>query len=222
MAERLRQLLLHLHAIVLWPLLRVLFRAPIHGGRLRARPPGGLIVAPNHVSWIDPAFVQYAVYPHRVTFLMTELYYDLPVIRWYFRAVGARPVREDGPSVSGLKAAREALDAGEVVCIFPEGEITLDGTMRPGRRGVARLARRTGAAVLPVGIRGAEHVFSKVQKRPRRHRVSVHVGPLLRFDETESRAGEQRFLDRLMRTLSALAGRPVPEQHRGPPEPEQA
>jgi len=216
MAERLRQFLLHVQAMVLWPLIRVLFRAPVHGRRLRERPPGGLIVAPNHVSWIDPAFVQYAVYPHRVTFLMTELYYDMPLIGWYFRAVGARPVREDGPSVAGLKAARVALEAGEVVCIFPEGELTPDGTMRPGRRGVARLARRTGAAVLPVGIRGAEHVFSKLQRRPRRRRVSVHVGPLLWFDEPEDRDGEQRFLDRLMRTLSELAGKPTPEEHRSP------
>ncbi|NJN14517.1 MAG: hypothetical protein HC813_02500 [Planctomycetes bacterium] len=65
--------------------------------------------------------MQYAVYPQRITFLMTEQFFDLPVAGLYFRASGARPIREGGPSVAAMRAAREALEAGEIVCLFPEG-----------------------------------------------------------------------------------------------------
>lgn len=186
------------------PLLRVGLRLRVKGPRLD-RGSGGLILAPNHQSWIDPGLVQYAVFPHRITFLMTELFFDLPVARHYFRAVGARPVREEGPSVSGLRAAHDALRAGEMVCVFPEGRITTDGTLSPGRRGVARLARRTGATVVPVGIRGAIHVYSKIQKVPRLHPVEVRLGRPLRYAGGDDRAAEEAFTRVLMERIERLA-----------------
>jgi len=178
--------------------LRVVGRPPARDGR-------ALIVAPNHQSWIDPFAVQYALYPYRLTFLMTELFYDLPVAGLYFRAAGTRPIREGGPSVAGLRAARDALDDGEWVSLFPEGRITTDGEIGEGRRGIARLARRTGARVLPVGIRGAIEVYSKMQPKPRLGRVSVHLGEPMEYDESADRDGEQRFTERLMGHIRTLA-----------------
>jgi 1-acyl-sn-glycerol-3-phosphate acyltransferase len=186
------------------PIVRVALRLRTTGPR-PPRSDAGLILAPNHQSWIDPVFVQFAVYPQRITFLMTELFYDLPVVGLYFRAVGARVVREEGPSVSGLRAARDALEQREVICLFPEGEITRTGEIGPGQRGVARLARRTGAPVVPVGIRGAIHVFSKLQTRPRLHPVQVRLGKPMHYTETPDREGELRFTQRLMDSIRALA-----------------
>jgi 1-acyl-sn-glycerol-3-phosphate acyltransferase len=185
------------------PVARVLLRI-----RVRGRPPpldGGLIVAPNHQSWIDPLMVQYALYPRQLAFLMTEVYFDLPLLRHYFRAVGARPVRESGPSVSGMRAARDALAEGEWICLFPEGTITTTGELGPGQRGVARLAHRTRTAVLPVGIRGAIDVLSRVQPRPRLATVEVRVGAPLRYEEGAGREAEERFMGRLMERIRSLA-----------------
>ena len=183
--------------------------------RVVGRPPErdrrALIIAPNHQPWIDPFAVQYALFPHRLTFLMTELYYDLPVAGLYFRAAGARPIREAGPSVAGLRAAREALEDGEWVSLFPEGRITTNGEIGAGRRGIARLAHRTGARVLPVGVRGAIDVFSKVQPRPRLGRVSIHLGEPMDYVESADRDGEQRFTDELMRRIRELAGADSPQ-----------
>ena len=187
------------------PILRVLLRVQVKGPRLR-RKDGGLIVASNHQSWLDPGFVQYALYPHQVTFLMTELFYDMPIAGLYFRAAGTRPIREGGrPSVTGLRAARDAIREGEIVCTFPEGGLTTTGELGEGRRGVARLARRSGAPVVPVGIRGAFHVFSKTQKWPRLHPVEVRVGAPIFYDEEDGREGEERFTARLMEHIRALA-----------------
>jgi len=193
-----------LQCLLLVPIFRVLLRLEVTGPRIRRRPGEGLIVAPNHQSWLDPALAQVGVMPHRLTFLMTEIYFDLPIVGLYFRASGARPVREDGPSVAGLRATRKALEEGEVVCIFPEGELKQTDEIGPFQRGVARLARRTGVPVLPVGISGAFGVFSKAQRTPRIRPVRIRLGEPMRYTETDDREGEQRFTDKLLDAVRSL------------------
>lgn len=169
---------------------------------------GGLIVAANHQSWLDAYLVQWAVFPHRMTFLMTENYYDLPVAGLYFRAAGARPIREEGrPSVAALKAAYAAMEEGEMICLFPEGEITPTGKMQEGQRGVAHIARKMKVPVLPIGIRGAIDVWSRVQPKPRlTGRVELHVGEPIEYTHGTGREGDQAFTDALMAELRRLSG----------------
>jgi 1-acyl-sn-glycerol-3-phosphate acyltransferase len=201
--KRLIRLAFHLSCLVTLPITRALFRVSVQGPR--RLPPGPLIIAPNHASWVDPVVVQHAIYPRRLTFLMADIYYNLPVAGLYFRAIGARPVREDAPSVGTMRAALQALKDGDAVCVFPEGEITHTGAMGEGERGVALLARRSGAPVVPVGIRGAIHVLSRVQRTPRVHPISVHIGEALRYEEPKSRDGEAAYLRRLMASIRNLA-----------------
>ena len=205
--ERFKRGFFHFQCALLLPILRVLFRLRVKGPRPRPHA-RGMILAPNHQSWIDAPMVQQAFYPHQITFLMTELYFDLPVANWYFRASNARAIRKGGPSVSALRAARDALIEGRTVCLFPEGEITYDGHIQPGQRGVARLARKTGAVVVPVGIRGAIHVFSRVQKKPRLHTVEVRFGRPMAYSESPDRDGEEAFTTRLMERIRSLAQDP--------------
>ena len=186
------------------PLMRTLLRAQVWGQRPRGAPKG-LILAPNHQSWIDPVLVQFAVVPAHVTFLMTENFFDIPVATLYFRAAGARPVRTEGPSVGAMRTALQVLNEGKTICMFPEGGITRDGRLREGQRGVARMARRTGATVVPMGIRGTMHVIGPAQPMPRLHPVEIHIGEPMLYDESDDREGEQRFTDRLMAEIQHLA-----------------
>ena len=180
-------------------------------GRRFHRPPGGVIVAANHASWLDAPLVQYGVFPVRLTFLMSEIFYDLPILHYYFRAMRARPIRdrsEGRPSVAAIKAALEALNAGAAICIFPEGILSKDGKMaRKGQRGIALLARKTGATVLPMGIRGAVDVYSRAQPRLRlTGNIELHLGEPMTFDEEPTRDGECEFMERLMGRIRELAG----------------
>ena len=184
--------------------MRTLLRARVSGPRPRPNP-RGLILAPNHQSWIDPPLVQLAVLPAQITFLMTENFFDIPIATLYFRAAGARPVRTAGPSVGAMRAALQVLGEGKTICMFPEGGITRDGRLRAGQRGVARVARRTGATVVPVGIRGSMHVIGPAQPIPRLHPVEIRVGEPMLYDESGDREGEQRFTDRLMAEIQRLA-----------------
>ncbi len=189
------------------PFLRALFRVPVRGPR-PAPSPRGVLLAPNHQSWLDPIFVQMAVYPHAITFLMTDLFFDLPVAGRYFRAVGARPIREGRPSVEGLRAARDALEAGAFVCLFPEGGLTTDGRLQKGQRGVARLARLTGATVVPVGVRGTLRVLSRLQRLPRLHPVEVRLGEPMPPVAGEEKEDEVRYTEELMGRIEKLAYAP--------------
>jgi len=186
------------------PLARVLFRVTVRGPRPDPSP-RGVILAPNHQSWLDPAFVQVAVYPRMLTFLMTELFFELPLAGLYFRAAGARPIREGRPSVEALRAAREALASGAFVCLFPEGGLTRDGKLQPGQRGVARLARMTGATVVPVGVRGSLRVLSRLQPRLRFRPVEIRLGLPMPPVAGDERADEERFTGELMRRIEVLA-----------------
>ncbi|MGQ0614017.1 MAG: lysophospholipid acyltransferase family protein [Planctomycetaceae bacterium] len=189
------------------PFLRALFRVSVRGPR-PAPSPRGVLLAPNHQSWLDPIFVQAAVYPHRITFLMTELFFDLPLVGRYFRAVGALPIREGRPSVEGFRAARDALEAGSFVCLFPEGGLTSDGLIQKGHRGVARLARLTGATVIPIGVRGTIRVLSRLQRTPRLHPVEIRLGEPMPPAAGEGREAEVRYTGELMRRIEALAAAP--------------
>jgi len=188
----------------------MLWRVRVTGRRFH-RPQGGIIVAANHASWLDAYLVQYALFPHRLTFLMSEIFYDLPILRYYFRAMGARPIRdrtEGRPSVAAIRASLAALEAGEAICVFPEGILSSDGKMaEKGQRGIALLARKTGASVLPLGIRGATDVYSRVQPKLRlTGNIELHLGELITYDEAPNREGELEFTARLMDYIRQLSG----------------
>ena len=105
-----------------------------------------------------------------------------------------------------MRAAYKALEAGKIIALFPEGEISKDGRVGKGQRGVAHIAGKKGVPVLPLGIRGAVDVYSKKQTKFRlRGRVSLHIGEPMRM-EGRGRAAEEEFTDRLMATLRDLAG----------------
>lgn len=196
-------------ASIVFPPAWFLWRLRVRGHKFQ-RGEGGLIIAANHQSWIDAPLVQYAVFPHQVTFLMTEDYYDLPIAGLYFRASGTQPVREEGrPSVAAMRAAYKVLEEGKIIALFPEGEISKTGKVGRGQRGVAHIARKTGATVLPLGIRGAIDVYSKLQPKFKlRGRVSLHLGEPMKI-EGNDRAAEDRFTDELMRQIRTLAGESV-------------
>jgi 1-acyl-sn-glycerol-3-phosphate acyltransferase len=200
------RLFFYLQALVVFTPGWFLWRLRVRGAKFH-RGSGGLIIAANHQSWLDAPLVQYAVFPHQITFLMTEDYYDLPIAGLYFRASGTQPVREGGrPSVAAMRAAYSALERGKIICLFPEGEISPDGLIGAGKRGVAHIARKTGVPVLPIGIRGAVEVYSKKQPKFKlRGRVSLHIGEPMKMSGS-GRDAEDAFTQELMNRLRDLAG----------------
>jgi 1-acyl-sn-glycerol-3-phosphate acyltransferase len=143
---------------VLNPLRKFFFRIDVIG--LDHVPvQGPAILCPNHVSFLDSAFLM-LVLPRRITYVGKAEYMDDWKTKWLFPAVGMIPIDRGGGSASerALKAATRILDRGELFGIFPEGTRSRDGVLHKGHTGPARLAMRTGAPIIPVGIRGTREI----------------------------------------------------------------
>ncbi len=138
---------------VIWLLSHSFYR--VHHRNLKNIPEqGGALLVCNHVSYVD-ALVLAGACPRPIRFVMDEDYYHLPILHWFFRASRTIPIKLSNRSIrSALNAVKEQLDAGEVVCIFPEGQLTYDGEMIPFKRGIDIILRQTPVPVIPMALRG--------------------------------------------------------------------
>jgi 1-acyl-sn-glycerol-3-phosphate acyltransferase len=127
----------------------------VRGGEL-VPAEGPLVVVSNHVSVLDP-FVLGAAIPRTLHFLAKEeLWRSAPVGR-VLDVAGAIPVARGRGDVSAMGRARDALEQGEAVALFPEGAVRREG---PWLRGAARLALATGAPILPVRLLGTAEAIA--------------------------------------------------------------
>lgn len=121
-------------------------------GRERIPREGGLLIVSNHMSWWDPVILG-SIVPRPIHYLAKKEVFKGPFTRWFFTNAGAIPVdRQRGGNVEAMAAARDVLDAGGCVGIFPEGTRAAPGRTLPPRTGAARLALATGVDVMPVAI----------------------------------------------------------------------
>ena len=171
---------------------------------------GAVIIAANHRSFIDSIFLPY-VMPRKVTFVAKAEYFDSIKTRWFFTATGQIPIRRDSSSsgAGALMSAQDVLERGEVFGIYPEGSRTRDGFLHRGHTGVARLALKTGAALIPVGIRGTEQIQATNEKLPRfGKKVEVHIGKPINIDKyqnvADSRLALRNLTDELMYEIFCL------------------
>ncbi len=115
---------------------------------------GGGLLVPNHMSFVD-GFLLMASVDRRIRFVVDARYAEHPLLRWVMRAMRVIPISASGGPRLILRALREAgqaLDNGELVCIFPEGQITRTGTLLPFRRGFERIVKGRTVPVLPVHL----------------------------------------------------------------------
>ena len=153
-------------------------------GRKYARVKGGMIVAANHRSFLDP-FVIGASLPWRkpMCYVAKRELFDKRWQGWLLSRCGAFPIRRGESDEEAMKTARMVLERGGTVCIFPEGTRIRSGSLSTPKRGVGRLALQTGVPVLPVAVHGTERVRRGWRIRPRK--VRLRMGPPVTFPRSE-------------------------------------
>ena len=139
-------------------------------------PAGAFIVVANHRSGVDPVLLS-VITRRRIRFLMAREYYEIPVLHTIFRALGCIPVNRDGNDLSATKAALKALKAGQVIGIFPQGGIRGEDEEMDAKHGVALLASRTGAPIIPFHIDGSPHKDSVLCSILTPSKTVIRAGP---------------------------------------------
>lgn len=158
-------------------------------------PSGGLLLAANHISGLDPMILIASV-NRPLRFLIAEDEFERWWLKWLFRAMGCIPVRT-GHSQHVFTAAKRALEAGEVVALFPEGGIHRPGQFGHLKRGVALMAEQTGAPVFTAHITGVRGAGLKILAVFLPDRVRVRGFPGLPYRDQ----GITPFLDEIARRL---------------------
>lgn len=127
-------------------------------GAYRVPRTGGLLILSNHLADVDPIAV-YLACPRPIHFMGKSELFEMKVVGSILRAFRAFPVNRGQPDRAALKHAIELLKAGEVVCVFPEGQLSETGELQELKPGIALLARSSGATVLCLGLRGTNRVL---------------------------------------------------------------
>src|SRR6266404_3807584 len=130
------------------PLVRFFYR--VHPLGLEHLPEGGFLLLPNHITWVDALVLQFAC-PRPIRYIVDQEFYQKPMLRSFMRAVGCIPI-DVRHSRSAIRAATEQIAAGEIVCLFPEGQLTRSGTLLRLRRGYELIAQHANAPVVPVWL----------------------------------------------------------------------
>ena len=193
---------------ITWVLVNTLYRVRVEGMRHVPEEGPALLVC-NHVSFMDPLLLM-ANLRRPARFVMYYRIFNMPLLRFVFRTAKAIPIagQKEDPAVlaAAYEAIDEALAAGELVCIFPEGALTRDGDIAPFRPGLLRVLERRQVPVLPMALRGLwGSVWSRRDTRlgrarlPRRFRARVELvidAPVspgrLQLDALETRVRELR------------------------------
>ena len=130
---------------------------------------GPLIVVANHISNLDPPLLGGWLGPslrRRPRFLAKDALFKGPM-GWFLRSQGVIPVKAGGSDMEAYRAAKAVLDAGGVVVILPEGTRSATGVLGVAKPGVALLATRSGAPVLPLGISNTDRLLGRGSSIPR-------------------------------------------------------
>jgi acyl-[acyl-carrier-protein]-phospholipid O-acyltransferase/long-chain-fatty-acid--[acyl-carrier-protein] ligase len=168
--------------LLLWIATHTLYRIHLEG-RENVPAKGGALLVPNHVSMVD-AVLLIASIDRPIRFLMFKGSYDHPLVKPFAKIMGVIPISSQlrpREMIQSLRTATQALKDGEVVCIFPEGQMTRIGQMLPFRRGMERIVKGIDVPVIPVnlgGVWGSIFSFDKgrfLWKLPRRIPYPVTV-----------------------------------------------
>jgi 1-acyl-sn-glycerol-3-phosphate acyltransferase len=203
-----------LHSVIP-PVAKAIWRPTVRG--LENVPStGGVILASNHLSFIDSVVIPVVV-KRKVVFLAKSDYFTGPGVkgalsRAWFEGLGMLPVDRDDAkaALASLDVALEVLGRGEAFGLYPEGTRSRDGRLYRGRTGVAHLALTAGVPVVPVGLHGTPNIQPVGSTLPKLAKVSVTFGEPLHFHDRYAGVplgrARREVTDEIMTAIQKLSG----------------
>ena len=181
-------------------------------GKENVPPHGPLIIVANHQSYFDSTLLSTSI-PRRTRFLAKAGLFRWPVISSFFRLYGAYPLTRNTADVGAYRWALRQLGRDRAVVLFPEGTRS-PGRMKKAQAGVALLALRSQAPILPVGITGTEKLGSMFRILKPTGAIEVAIGTPLSLPTVEGRPGRE-VLDSLTDMIMQRIAVQLPPAYRG-------
>lgn len=174
---------------------------------------GGVILAPNHIYWVDIPLVAYPI-PRVTHFMAKAELFQVPFLGGFIRVMGAFPVRRGESDREALRIAERLLAEGELVTIFPEGHRSEGRALIEAHTGVALIALRADVPVVPVAIWGSEQTLHDGRYLWRRPTVTIRYGAPVKLAAAGTRrtsADIKRGTDEIMGRIATM----LPPRYRG-------
>jgi 1-acyl-sn-glycerol-3-phosphate acyltransferase len=182
---------------------------------------GPAILCPNHISFLDSAFLMLTA-PRNISFIGKAEYMDSWKTKFLFPAMGMIPVDRSGgeKAQTALGTAADVLQRGELFGIFPEGTRSRDGLLYKGRTGAARLALDVGCPIFPVGIVGTDAIQPPGAKAPKPFKhCTITIGRPIRperyRDRREPHLAWRSMIDEVMFEIRELTGQTYRDHYAG-------
>lgn len=175
---------------------------------------GPLVVALNHVSFLEAPLLFTHLQPRPLTALSKTENFENPLFGFILRQWNIIPIDRGKADFTALQETRKRLKNGEILAIFPEGTRSRNGILQQGKSGVVLVALRSNAPILPMAIYGSEKLGENL-RRLRRTEFVVRVGEPFHInlnDERLNRENLEVITDEIMYQIAAL----LPEKYRGP------
>jgi 1-acyl-sn-glycerol-3-phosphate acyltransferase len=164
---------------------------------------GGVILASNHASYLDPPLVGAGL--HRdINYLARQSLFRFPIVKQVLVSWNSVPVDRDGGGAKGLKIILDRLLGGAGIILFPEGTRTSDGKLQPARAGIGLVVAKSEAPVVPVRVFGTFEAWGRNQKLPLPKRVTVRYGQPMHFEKLRAEA-KNCSKERLKQIYQAIA-----------------
>jgi 1-acyl-sn-glycerol-3-phosphate acyltransferase len=215
---------------VLVPLAQLLYRPTVEG-RDNVPRTGGVVLASNHLSFID-SFAIPLVAPRKVRFLAKEEYWQGSGLTGraqaaFFDSVGMIPVDRHSSRAAqeSLDKALEVLRAGDAFGIYPEGTRSRDGRLYRGRTGAAWLALTARVPVVPVGLVGTDQIQPVGSRLPKPAKVTIRFGEPIGIEpyaDLPAARGRRELTDAVMDAIAGLTGQERADTYNEVPGAEQA
>jgi 1-acyl-sn-glycerol-3-phosphate acyltransferase len=175
---------------------------------------GGIILAANHASHLDPPLVGAGI-KRDINYLARESLFRFPLLGQLLRSWNSVPVdRDGGGGGRGLKTILNRLLGGACIILFPEGTRSRDGKLQPARAGIGLVVAKSKAPVVPVRVFGTFEAYGRNHKFPRPKPIAVKYGAPMRFEKLRAEAKDcsrerlkqiyQEIADEIMSAIAAL------------------
>ncbi|MEM8618349.1 MAG: lysophospholipid acyltransferase family protein [Actinomycetota bacterium] len=182
---------------------------------------GPAILCPNHISFLDSAFLMLSL-PRNISFVGKAEYMDSWTTKYAFPALGMIPIDRAGGdrSQSALDTAEGVLRRGDLFGIFPEGTRSRDGLLHKGRTGAARLAMKVGCPIYPVGVVGTDEIQPPDARLPKLFRTCrISVGRPVKPERYQGSGAEhlawRSMIDEVMFEIREMTGQEYVHSYAG-------